>query len=176
MERGALVCPFCGALYRGSIPSDAVQVKCKYCGGVIVVPRLEGIVPRCPNHSDAFAIGLCNDCHRSFCERCLYILTVTGYDVNIYVCPNCLEKRHVWFQTPITVYEKRRKRAKVELPPTSEDTYEKLLDVYTRIYGGIEAGKTHLEKKIKFYLKKGFDREGAIRKVAEGEGYKVREG
>ncbi len=173
MERGAFACPFCGALYKGSIPADAVQVKCEYCGGIIVVPRLEGIVPRCPNHPDAFAIGLCNDCSRSFCERCLYILTVTGYDVNIYVCPSCLEKRHVGFQTPITVYEKRRKKAKVELPPTLEEIYEKLLDVYARIYGGSMVGKRYLENKINFYLERGFDREGAIRKVAEDEGYKV---
>jgi hypothetical protein len=55
----AIVCPFCGAPYAGVISHDAVHVKCKYCGGVVLLPSHLSVVPRCPNHPDTIAVGGC---------------------------------------------------------------------------------------------------------------------
>jgi len=92
LEPEALSCPFCGALYRELIPSGTVQMKCKYCGGAIVVPAyFSGEVRRCSNHPDVLAVGLCNDCGSNFCEACLYF-----YDVEhgtLHLCPNCYKDR-----------------------------------------------------------------------------------
>ena len=92
----AFVCPFCGGPYRELIPAGVIQVKCKYCGATVLVPpRLGGLVKRCPNHPETLAIGFCNDCRESYCDRCLHILEEsTGFDTTeIHVCPNCLSKR-----------------------------------------------------------------------------------
>jgi len=88
----AYICPFCGAPYRELIPAGVVQVKCRYCGGLVLVPpRLGGLVRRCPGHPETLAVGLCNDCSGSYCDHCLYILKVR--DGELYVCSNCLKKR-----------------------------------------------------------------------------------
>lgn len=93
MAEEVLVCPFCGAPHRESIPVGVVQVKCHYCGaGIIVPPRLGGIVQRCPNHPETLAVGLCNDCGNSFCDRCLYIWQIKHGRLNI--CSSCFDSRN----------------------------------------------------------------------------------
>ena len=88
----ALTCPFCGAPYRETIPAGTVQVKCQYCGAIILVPpSLGGVVRQCLNHPETLAVGLCNDCSQSFCTRCLYVLNVQGG--RLYVCAKCYENR-----------------------------------------------------------------------------------
>lgn len=87
-----LICPFCGAPYDVLIPADASQAKCRYCGAVVLVPpRLGGKIQTCPNHPDAQALGLCNECCNSFCDRCLYVVPVR--DGTLYLCPGCYETR-----------------------------------------------------------------------------------
>ncbi|RDE14393.1 MAG: hypothetical protein C4K47_04385 [Candidatus Thorarchaeota archaeon] len=89
MEREAFVCPFCGAPQKGELPSSATQVKCSYCGGMIVVPRrLTGLTQRCPNHSDALTTGFCTRCGQAFCGRCLYVFQRLG-GAKEYLCPRC---------------------------------------------------------------------------------------
>lgn len=87
-----LVCPFCGAPHGEVIPVGVVQVKCHYCGAMVVVPpQLGGVVQRCPNHPEVLAVGLCNDCGRSFCDRCLYLFEVEHG--KLYLCSKCFESR-----------------------------------------------------------------------------------
>jgi len=89
-----LVCPFCGAPHSESIPAGVVQVKCHYCGAeVLVPPRLGGAIQRCPNHPEVLALGLCNDCGKSFCDQCLYVLEAEQSRLN--VCSKCYESRNV---------------------------------------------------------------------------------
>ena len=91
-EEKALICPICGAPYRTLIPAGVVQVKCAYCGAsVLVLPHLGGGDHQCPNHPDIFAVGICNDCGHSFCDRCLYIQEVR--DGTLYVCADCCKSR-----------------------------------------------------------------------------------
>lgn len=93
MVEEAFICPFCGAPHRTLIPAGAVQVKCRYCGATVLVPpRLGGAVQRCPNHPDILAVGLCNDCGKSYCDRCLYIHKVK--DGRLHVCSKCYENRN----------------------------------------------------------------------------------
>jgi len=74
------------------IPSDTVQVKCKYCKGTILVPpQFGGAVVRCPNHPDVLAVGLCNDCGGNYCDSCLYLYEVR--DGTLHLCSNCVKKR-----------------------------------------------------------------------------------
>lgn len=88
----ALTCPFCGAPYRETIPAGTVQVKCQYCGAMILVPpSLGGIVQQCPNHPETLAVGICNDCGQSFCTRCLYVLNIKGG--RCYICAKCYKNR-----------------------------------------------------------------------------------
>lgn len=92
MTEEAVTCPFCGAPYRDVIPAGAIQLKCKYCGAMILVPpRLGGIVRQCPNHPDTLAVGLCNDCGQSYCTRCLYVLDIDHG--KLHVCDKCYELR-----------------------------------------------------------------------------------
>lgn len=58
-------------------------------------PHLGGLVRRCPNHPDTLTIGLCNDCGRSYCSRCLHIyeMKTQSKELRLYVCPNCLRVR-----------------------------------------------------------------------------------
>lgn len=96
--RRGFVCPFCSAPYRDVIPSDAAQVKCDYCGSVFSVSSyFEGAAPRCPNHPEVFATGLCNDCGDNFCVRCLYTydLETRSEKATLYLCFECLRKRHL---------------------------------------------------------------------------------
>ena len=88
-----LVCPFCGAPHGETIPVGVVQVKCHYCGAeVLVPPRLGGVVQRCPNHPAVLALGLCNDCSRSFCDQCLFVFEADHAKLNL--CSKCFESRN----------------------------------------------------------------------------------
>ncbi|MGQ9530699.1 MAG: hypothetical protein ACUVQX_05165 [Candidatus Bathycorpusculaceae bacterium] len=67
-------------------------MKCNYCGATVLVPpRLRGLVQRCPNHPDILAIGLCNDCNKSYCDNCLYIYE--GGDGKLHLCAQCYKNR-----------------------------------------------------------------------------------
>lgn len=91
-------CPFCGAPYRELIPADVVQVKCRYCGATVLVPpKLGGLLQRCPSHPGLLAVGICNDCSKSFCGNCLFVIDTLipsqktgGY---LYVCSDCVKRR-----------------------------------------------------------------------------------
>ncbi len=92
MENETLNCPYCGAPYRDIIPSGTVQVKCNYCGGNILVPTFfGGVIQRCLNHPDLLAVGLCNDCGRSYCEACLSLERVENG--TLFLCPTCRKRR-----------------------------------------------------------------------------------
>ncbi len=91
-DKEAFTCPFCGAPYRTLIPAGAVQVNCAFCKSIILVPpRLGGTVQRCPNHPDVLAVGLCNDCGKSYCDRCLYIHKVE--QGVLHLCSVCYKRR-----------------------------------------------------------------------------------
>jgi len=98
-SKKGLVCPFCGAPYKDMVPSDAAQLKCEYCGGIFpVLPYLKDVAKRCPNHPEVFATGLCNDCGKHFCTRCLYIFDVaqdTANQARLYLCPECFKRRQI---------------------------------------------------------------------------------
>lgn len=85
------MCPFCGAPYAGIVPSDVVHVKCKYCGGVILLPSHLSVVPRCLNHPDTVAVGLCSRCFQGVCKKCLYLHRLEGG--RTYLCPTCMQAR-----------------------------------------------------------------------------------
>ena len=91
-----LICPFCSAPYRGIVPSNVAQIKCKYCGGTFSISSyFRETAPRCPNHPDLFGTSLCNDCGEHFCTQCLemYELKTNGTAATLYLCPNCLRHR-----------------------------------------------------------------------------------
>lgn len=91
-DKQAFICPFCGAPYRTLISAGKVQVQCGYCRSTILVPpRLGGIVQRCPSHPDMLAVGLCNDCGKSYCDRCLIIYKVR--DGKLHICSECYQNR-----------------------------------------------------------------------------------
>lgn len=94
MERQALICPVCGAPHRRTVPSGVVQVKCVYCGAMIVVPT---DAPRCPNHPDVLATAVCNDCGSDYCRSCLnaYEVEGNGEGGTLQLCSNCLARRGV---------------------------------------------------------------------------------
>lgn len=94
MEHEALVCPVCGAPHREVIPAGVVHVKCRYCGGTIVVPSQAA---RCPNHPKVLALSSCNDCGRSYCRDCLSVYFLEGETESgaLQLCANCLEHRYV---------------------------------------------------------------------------------
>jgi hypothetical protein len=88
----AFTCPMCGAPYRMLIPADVIQVKCTYCGAIVLVPpHLGGAIQQCPNHPDALAVGICNDCDGNFCDRCLYLFEAR--DATLYLCSKCYKNR-----------------------------------------------------------------------------------
>ncbi len=93
MERPALTCPVCGAPHRKTVPSDAAQVRCIYCGATIIVPTT---LPRCPNHPEILATAVCNDCGNDYCRDCLYSYEVGGNGDRgtLQLCSNCLSRRH----------------------------------------------------------------------------------
>jgi len=96
---GAFLCPFCGAPYRKLIPAGTVQVRCEYCGAMILVPPKLREVQRCPNHPDRISVGICEDCGKGFCGDCLTVMMIsessegTGPKAIRYLCPDCLRKR-----------------------------------------------------------------------------------
>jgi hypothetical protein len=92
LENDTLTCPYCGAPHRDKIPQGTIQVKCKYCGGNIMVPTFfGGVIQRCTNHSEILAVGLCNDCGQSYCDNCLSRQKVE--DGTLFLCPTCRSKR-----------------------------------------------------------------------------------
>jgi len=99
VKHEAFLCPFCGAPFREPIPAGVVQVKCRYCGATALVPSSLGVpVQRCPNHPETLAIGLCGDCGKSYCDRCLHILKTfdqqSSQFIHYYICRGCLKKRN----------------------------------------------------------------------------------
>jgi hypothetical protein len=89
-------CPFCGAPYKKLIPPDALQLKCDYCGAMYRVPPRIGVeIPQWANHPDRFAVGICDDCGRNFCNDCLDIYDFKTRDgsATLHLCPECLNKR-----------------------------------------------------------------------------------
>jgi len=91
-----LVCPFCGAPQTEIVPAGAVQLKCQYCGGIIVVPPALGDnAYRCPNHPQKLATTRCNDCSGAFCDSCInsYELRYREGGANLFLCRDCLHKR-----------------------------------------------------------------------------------
>jgi len=96
-EKRPLSCPFCGAPQRMSVPPGTIQINCEYCGGVILIPPwLGGKTLRCDHHPERLAIGICNDCGRSFCPECLriYHLKTRDTETTLYLDTACLRKRH----------------------------------------------------------------------------------
>jgi len=96
LVEGVFSCPFCGAPYRKLIPAGTVQVRCEYCGAMILVPPKLREVQRCPNHPDRVSVGICNDCGKGFCGDCLTVMMSSGSSEGaaiIYLCPDCLKKR-----------------------------------------------------------------------------------
>jgi len=91
-----LICPHCGAPYREAVPSGVVQVKCRYCGGMIIVePWTKETAPRCPNHPEKIANRECDDCRRDFCEDCLsvYKLKDEHVEATLRLCRECIVRR-----------------------------------------------------------------------------------
>lgn len=87
-----IICPFCGGVYREPISLGTAQVKCKYCGGTVLVPpHFGGEIWRCPNHPDVFAVGLCNDCGGRYCDSCLYFYSLE--QGTLHLCPDCFKAR-----------------------------------------------------------------------------------
>ena len=96
-ETELFLCPFCGAPQRMIIPEGTLQVKCPYCGGVVLVPPwMGGKTVRCGNHPERLAVGVCNDCGRNFCGECLYIYHLRTRDTKatLYLDQTCLRKRY----------------------------------------------------------------------------------
>lgn len=92
MKPEMVICPFCGGVYRESISLGTVQVKCKYCGGTILVPpHIGGETWRCPNHPDILAVGLCNDCGGRYCDTCLNYYSLEHG--TLHLCPACFKAR-----------------------------------------------------------------------------------
>jgi DNA-directed RNA polymerase subunit RPC12/RpoP len=89
----AIICPFCGAPYSGTVPYDVVDLKCRYCGGRILLPSHLSVVPRCPNHPDTVAVGLCSQCSQRLCKECLHVKQFEGG--RTYLCTRCLQAREV---------------------------------------------------------------------------------
>jgi hypothetical protein len=97
-ETKGIRCPFCGAPYKKPVPPNALQLKCDYCGATFHTPPKLGVeIPRCYNHCERYATGICNDCGQSFCSECLtaFPLVTDGARAMLYLCPNCLRKRNL---------------------------------------------------------------------------------
>ena len=95
--KGLFICPFCGAPQRMIIPQGTVQINCQYCGALILVPPwMGGKTLRCTNHPERLAVGICNDCGRSFCSECLrvYYLKARDAEATLYLDTACLRKRY----------------------------------------------------------------------------------
>ncbi len=95
-ENVTLKCPFCGAPQEKTIPVGVVQVKCKYCSGLIVIPpSMSKGAHRCRHHPEKTTSGRCNDCGEYFCDRCLqtYDFITEDGSALLYLCPDCLRGR-----------------------------------------------------------------------------------
>jgi len=190
-EEEAFLCPFCGAPYRELIPAGVVQVKCRYCGSLVLVPpRLGGLVKRCPNHAETLAIGLCSKCNEGYCDYCLHILWTEHGDV--YLCENCLEKQRkgqkwarLFFVLLIAsgvglLILPRVVPAISSMQVTSMQVLSMVL-LLIAFFILINSPKSLYQPslptvhermvKIDSYVKEGFSREEAIRKVAKDELY-----
>jgi hypothetical protein len=62
----------------------------------LVPSRIGRDFPRCANHPERLAVGLCNDCGDNFCSECLRVYELTTRDANasLYLCPDCLRGRY----------------------------------------------------------------------------------
>jgi DNA-directed RNA polymerase subunit RPC12/RpoP len=88
LDREVFLCPFCSAVLRAELSPGTSEVKCKHCGGLVLVPsRVSGLDGQCPNHPGSRLVGLCNNCRESFCEQCLHVIGLG--DRNLYLCPTC---------------------------------------------------------------------------------------
>lgn len=79
------------------ISPGTMQVKCQYCGGLVLVPPwMGGKTLRCANHPERLAVGFCNDCGRNFCPVCLRIYHLETRDARatLYLDTACLRKRY----------------------------------------------------------------------------------
>ena len=95
--KNLFICPFCGAPQRIVIPPGTVQVNCLYCGALILVPPwMGGKTLRCTNHPERLAVGICNDCGRSFCSECLRVYHLKARDngATLYLDTACLRRRY----------------------------------------------------------------------------------
>jgi hypothetical protein len=100
-EAESTKCPFCGAPYNQIVSAGVVSLRCPYCGGIFhvtfhVEPEMKANVPRCTNHPEQMAVGICNDCGGSYCGDCLhgYELKGRGESATLYLCPSCLRARY----------------------------------------------------------------------------------
>ena len=95
-ETKPILCPFCGAPQRTYIPTDTLQIKCRYCGGIFSPPLRGGETYRCVRHPEKMAIGKCNDCGESIVSLVFIIMILSRIvSATLYLCPTCLRKRHV---------------------------------------------------------------------------------
>lgn len=100
-EAESIKCPFCGAPYNQIVPAGVVSLRCPYCGGIFhvafhVEPEMKVNVPRCTNHLEQMAVGICSDCAGSFCGDCLHGYKLRGRweSATLYLCPACLRARY----------------------------------------------------------------------------------
>ena len=71
-------CPYCGAPHKEPVPVGVVQVKCHYCGSMVLVPPLlGGAFQRCLKHPESLSVGMCNVCNKSYCDQCLQVIELT---------------------------------------------------------------------------------------------------
>jgi len=100
MERQAFLCPLCNTPHNEELQPGTLQVKCKYCGGAILVPsRLSGLYIACPDHPESQSVGLCTSCGRSCCERCLYVMGGPP-GATQYLCPQCINRALAKWTSP----------------------------------------------------------------------------
>lgn len=60
---------------------------------------------RCVSHPERMATGKCNDCGENYCGACLhyYYLKTDRASATLYLCPNCLRKRHA-YEANVPIY------------------------------------------------------------------------
>ena len=93
------------------------------------------------------------------CKRCKII--ILGYSEDMKKIDT--DKEH-WL-----VYEIRKEKHDFEIRKGKHDFYEELLNLYQLFYTGRSKSKQVLEHKIKSIMKRGYNREEAIYKLAEEE-------
>lgn len=86
-------CPFCKATLKVATPSSITHVRCEYCNGNIIIPTKKA--PECLNHIQTLAVGICSDCGKPFCLKCLKRVEIKQKDArkNLFLCPRCFKRR-----------------------------------------------------------------------------------